>query len=244
MGLLQVAVAPSRPHRGPCSPSLVYSASLVLQGQGSATALLSAAETPESHRRRRTDGGEQDQDRRDRPGRGGRTARDRHPAGRGRPDNGARQPDLGRRGGAPRDQRTGMDRHTQHNRGRHCEAEQLAPRCRRTTSRSKRIDEVYPHIDYFQQMSFIFLQSGRIKYPERSEHYLTIARLGETIICRGPKVISASPHGTDIFERSLADIATYDGEHSFYGLGPLRDSGLDAEGVQVALLGDRAMRYR
>ncbi len=78
-----------------------------------------------------------------------------------------------------------------------------------------RIDEVYPHIDYVQHMSFIFLQSGQIQYPERSEHFLTISRLGETVICWGPKVISASPHGTDMFERSLAEIRTIRGEHSF-----------------------------
>ena len=78
-----------------------------------------------------------------------------------------------------------------------------------------RVDEVVPHIDFVQQMSFIFLQSGEIQYPERQEHFLRISRLGETIITWGPKIISTSPHGIDMFERTLTDIRAHRGEYSF-----------------------------
>jgi Mg2+ and Co2+ transporter CorA len=81
--------------------------------------------------------------------------------------------------------------------------------------KARQVDEIYPRIDYVQQMSFIFLQSGEIQYPQRSEHYLTIARRGEIIVCRGPKIISASPHGIDMFKKALVDAQGHTGEHSF-----------------------------
>jgi Mg2+ and Co2+ transporter CorA len=81
--------------------------------------------------------------------------------------------------------------------------------------KARQIDEMYPHIDYVQQMSFIFLQSGHIEYPDRSENYLRIARLGETVICRGPKIISASLHGGDMFKKSQAVMQNHQGEHGF-----------------------------
>jgi Mg2+ and Co2+ transporter CorA len=81
--------------------------------------------------------------------------------------------------------------------------------------KAKHVDEIYPHIDSVQQMSFIFLQSGEIKYPESSDSYLTIARRGELIICRGPKIISASPHGIDMFEKALAEMQKRLDQHGF-----------------------------
>src|SRR5271170_5268726 len=81
--------------------------------------------------------------------------------------------------------------------------------------KAKQVDEIYPRIDYVQQMSFIFLQSGEVQYPEESEHYLTIARRGQIIICRGSKIISASPHGIDTFKRALVDVQGRRGDHSF-----------------------------
>lgn len=81
--------------------------------------------------------------------------------------------------------------------------------------KARQVDEIYPHIDYVQEMSFIFLQSGEIKYPDRSRNYLTIARRGSVIICKGPKIISASPHGPDIFQKALDDIHTRREEHGF-----------------------------
>ena len=69
--------------------------------------------------------------------------------------------------------------------------------------KSKRVDDVFPHIDYSQRISFIFLQSGEIMYPEQTEHFLRISRLGQNVICWGPKIITASAHGVDMFKRSL-----------------------------------------
>ena len=79
----------------------------------------------------------------------------------------------------------------------------------------KRVDEVYPHVDYVQEMSFLFLQSGEIKYPQQADHYFTISRQGEVIICSGPKIISASPHGLDMFENTLDDLKARAGKDVF-----------------------------
>jgi Mg2+ and Co2+ transporter CorA len=81
--------------------------------------------------------------------------------------------------------------------------------------KAKHVDEIYPHVASVQQMSFIFLQSGEIKYPENSESYLTIARRGELIICRGHKIISASPHGIDMFAKALAEMQRRLDQHGF-----------------------------
>jgi Mg2+ and Co2+ transporter CorA len=81
--------------------------------------------------------------------------------------------------------------------------------------KAKHVDEIYPHVEYVQEISFIFLQSGMIKYPDRAENYLTIARRGELIICRGPKIISASPPGVDMFEKTLAELQPRLDRHSF-----------------------------
>jgi Mg2+ and Co2+ transporter CorA len=81
--------------------------------------------------------------------------------------------------------------------------------------KAKQVDEIFPHVDYLQDMSFIFLQSGEIKYPERADSYLTIARRGELMICMGHKIISASPHGLDLFEKALEDIRSRQVHHGF-----------------------------
>jgi Mg2+ and Co2+ transporter CorA len=65
------------------------------------------------------------------------------------------------------------------------------------------MDEIYPHIDYVQKASFIFLQSGVIKYPEHAGHYLTISRSGMIVICNGQKIITVSRHHYDMLEGVL-----------------------------------------
>jgi Mg2+ and Co2+ transporter CorA len=64
--------------------------------------------------------------------------------------------------------------------------------------KSKLVDEIYPHIDYVEQSSFIFLQQGKIRYPEHASHYLTISRSGIIVICSGTKIITVSRHGIDL----------------------------------------------
>ncbi|MDG6915639.1 MAG: ion transporter [Nitrososphaerota archaeon] len=81
--------------------------------------------------------------------------------------------------------------------------------------RARQVDDFYPHIDYLQEMSFIFLQSGEISYPTRADQRLTIARRGQVVICRGDKIITASPHGTDVFTRALPDVQSRLEEHGF-----------------------------
>ncbi len=65
------------------------------------------------------------------------------------------------------------------------------------------VDEIYPHIDYVQKASFIFLQSGKIKYPENAGNFLTISRSGIIVICNGTKIITVSRHSVDLFEKVL-----------------------------------------
>ncbi len=72
--------------------------------------------------------------------------------------------------------------------------------------KSRLVDDIYPHIDYLQQASFIFLQSGEIKYPEHAGNYLTISRSGIIVICNGPKIITASRHKVELFEKAFASV--------------------------------------
>lgn len=65
------------------------------------------------------------------------------------------------------------------------------------------VDEIFPHVVYVQKVSFLFVQSGRIHYPQVPEHYLRIERSGIVTIAYGPKTITVSPHGLDLFERVL-----------------------------------------
>ncbi len=60
------------------------------------------------------------------------------------------------------------------------------------------MDEIYPHIDYLQKASFIFLQAGKIKYPEHADAYLTISRSGIIVICNGTKIFTVSRHSIDL----------------------------------------------
>ncbi len=48
--------------------------------------------------------------------------------------------------------------------------------------KSNLVDDIYPHIDYVKKTSFIFLQSGAVKYPEHADHYLRISLLGIIVI--------------------------------------------------------------
>ena len=72
--------------------------------------------------------------------------------------------------------------------------------------RLRQLDDVPPHIGRVEQTVLLFLQTGEIQYPRRSEEFYTIARRGTVVILRGPKVLSVSPHDFDPFteaERSL-----------------------------------------
>ena len=68
------------------------------------------------------------------------------------------------------------------------------------------VDEIFPHIDYVQQLSLIFLQSGKVRYPDKPEAYLTISRSGIIIICTGSKIISVSRHGLDVFSGVMESV--------------------------------------
>jgi Mg2+ and Co2+ transporter CorA len=70
--------------------------------------------------------------------------------------------------------------------------------------KSALVDDIYPHIDYVQKSSFIFLQSGKIRYPEHTDSFLTISRSGSIVICCGNKIITVSRHSVDLFEPVLA----------------------------------------
>jgi Mg2+ and Co2+ transporter CorA len=72
--------------------------------------------------------------------------------------------------------------------------------------KSALVDEIYPHIDFVQKSSFIFLQSGQVRYPEHSESYLTIERSGVIVICNGTKIITVSRHSVDLLDRVLASV--------------------------------------
>ncbi len=69
--------------------------------------------------------------------------------------------------------------------------------------KSSLVDEIYPHIDYVQKVSFIFLQSGKIKYPEFAGNFLTIERSGIIVICDGTKIVTISRHGVDLIDKVL-----------------------------------------
>jgi Mg2+ and Co2+ transporter CorA len=67
--------------------------------------------------------------------------------------------------------------------------------------KSSLVDDIYPHIDYIQNASFIFLQSGRVRYPiDNATKYLTISRSGIIVICNGEKIITVSQHATDLMD--------------------------------------------
>ncbi len=72
--------------------------------------------------------------------------------------------------------------------------------------KSSLVDDIYPHIDYVQKSSFIFLQSGRIKYPEYADSFLTISRSGIIVICSGTKIITVSRHNVDLLAPVLTSV--------------------------------------
>jgi Mg2+ and Co2+ transporter CorA len=61
------------------------------------------------------------------------------------------------------------------------------------------VDEIFPHIDYVQKASFIFLKSSEIEYPKRANSYMRISQTGLVVICSGTKIITLSPHKLDLF---------------------------------------------
>lgn len=70
--------------------------------------------------------------------------------------------------------------------------------------KSELVDDIYPHIDNVQKTSFIFVQSGKIQYPEENEaNYLTITRSGMIVICYGKKIITVSRRKTDLIDQVL-----------------------------------------
>ncbi len=72
--------------------------------------------------------------------------------------------------------------------------------------KSNFVDEIYPHIDAVEKVAFIFLQSGKIKYPEDSASYLTIARSGLVVICTQKKILTVSKHRVEqLFKKVLSD---------------------------------------
>ncbi len=73
--------------------------------------------------------------------------------------------------------------------------------------KSALVDEIYPHIDYVQKASFIFVQSGRIRYPaEDVANYLTISRSGVIVICDGKKIITVSRQNVDLLDEVLHSV--------------------------------------
>ena len=73
--------------------------------------------------------------------------------------------------------------------------------------KSALVDEIYPHIDYVQKASFIFVQSGRIRYPaENITNYLTISRSGVIVICNGKKIITVSRQNVDLLDEVLQSV--------------------------------------
>ncbi|MCW4028650.1 MAG: ion transporter [Candidatus Bathyarchaeota archaeon] len=72
--------------------------------------------------------------------------------------------------------------------------------------KSALVDEIYPHIDYVQKSSFIFLQSGQIQYPESAGSYLTISRSGIIVVCNGTKIITVSRHSVDLLDQVICAV--------------------------------------
>jgi Mg2+ and Co2+ transporter CorA len=65
------------------------------------------------------------------------------------------------------------------------------------------IDEIYPHIDHTEDVSFIFLQSGKVVYPQTAASYLTVARSGVVVIYSRNKIFTVSKHNVDLVKKAL-----------------------------------------
>jgi Mg2+ and Co2+ transporter CorA len=72
--------------------------------------------------------------------------------------------------------------------------------------KSRLVDDIYPHINYVQKASFIFLQKSKVKYPDQDDSLLTISRSGIIVICSGTKVITVSKHSVDLLAPVLASV--------------------------------------
>lgn len=69
------------------------------------------------------------------------------------------------------------------------------------------LDEIFPHIDSHKEASFIFLQSGKLTFPQSSSDHLTLSRSGFILICKGTKLISVSMHDINLLGRvSFGDL--------------------------------------
>jgi Mg2+ and Co2+ transporter CorA len=76
--------------------------------------------------------------------------------------------------------------------------------------RLRQLEDLPPHIGRVERTTLLFLQTGEIQYPKRSQEFYTVARRGAVIILQGPKVLSVSPHDMDPFdavERALTSSA-------------------------------------
>lgn len=71
---------------------------------------------------------------------------------------------------------------------------------------SRLIEDGYPHIDYLDKASLVFLQSGQVEYPEHGDHFLTISRTGVLIVCSGSGIITVSKRRTDLFDKALESV--------------------------------------
>jgi Mg2+ and Co2+ transporter CorA len=69
--------------------------------------------------------------------------------------------------------------------------------------RYRLLDDLWPHISRVERTVLLFLQTGEIRYPKRSQDYYTVARHGAIIVLQGAKVVSVSPHGVDPIPRVL-----------------------------------------
>jgi len=67
--------------------------------------------------------------------------------------------------------------------------------------RIQQLDDVPPHAARVGESVLLFLQTGEVRYPNRSQEFYTVVRRGTVVIVRGPKVISASPHEHDLFAK-------------------------------------------
>ncbi|NLF89111.1 hypothetical protein GX563_09860 [Candidatus Bathyarchaeota archaeon] len=82
--------------------------------------------------------------------------------------------------------------------------------------KSSLVDEIYPHIDYVQKTSFIFLQSGKVSYPtDDTTKFLTISRSGIIVICTGKKIVTVSRHSTGMMDNVLETLKQTTTEHGF-----------------------------
>ena len=81
--------------------------------------------------------------------------------------------------------------------------------------KSSLLDEIYPHIEHAEDISFIFVQSGKVIYPKNTASYLTIARSGIIVIYSHNKILTVSKHSVDLIKKVLAVLPKTKLEGSF-----------------------------